>query len=235
MIDVNWNISDVLSVFAIIISGLTILWSIVNQRNQDKKWDQLNAANPIIKEFNFVRFKEITGQEANSTNWGYINPLIYTLGESSGKYFLPYYLAILHSETKEKIKDSNLVFTIEDVEKEMSRLDKSMPIIVSKCFKVKIHIENIGRITLNDLTVLIHMRLPNQDWEQAFQSNSNIRLGEGQSTTIFFEFMIDLNHTPTQFDFKVTKTWHKNDNDKESYSTGVKWTVADGFFSYLDI
>jgi hypothetical protein len=222
----------IVSILAIILSIVSLIWSLANQFDQNKRWDKLNAPNPEINEIRMTICKEISISEAQKLDWGY-QPDLYGKGEATGIVYLPYYLSLYNPESNEKIPRVNQVFTIDEAKQELLRLDYRGDINVFKHFKPRITIENMGKTTAKDFTCSVHLKLPNIEWQNAFISNALINLSGGQQTQIMFEFEFPFDiQIPELLRCKIRFEW-KNANGKiENKTIGAKWTSSDGIWSY---
>jgi hypothetical protein len=227
------NFSIFLALAALIISIASFFWSIHLKSGQDKKWHQLNKPNPFLKEISFVKFKKITKSEAMSINWGYQNPSIYADGEATDYFYIPNYLGVFDLTTNQKILGVNPVFTIDEINDELIRKEAHGDFFIQRCFKLKVLLENRGKLPVIDLSIEIETRLPNHEWEFVFQNDSLIRLEESQNSTISLDFYLPLDNIPEQIDFRISKSWVINGNDKQNIITCAKWTSKDDYFSYL--
>ena len=59
-----------MTVVALIVSIISLFWSILNQRVQNFRWAKLNAAIIGIKEIRMLPFKEVTRKEAETIDLG---------------------------------------------------------------------------------------------------------------------------------------------------------------------
>lgn len=229
------SISIYLASAALFISIASFFWSVYVKSGQDKKWHQLNKPNPYLKEISFVKFKKLTKSEAMLINWGYQNPSIYADGETTDYFYMPNYLGVFDLTTNQKILGINPVFTIDEINEELIRREVLGDFFIQRCFKLKILLENRGKLPVIDLSIEVESRLPNKDWEFIFQNDLLIRLEELQNSTLSLEFALPLDYFPEQIDFRISKSWVINKNKKQSLITCAKWTSIDGYFSYLQV
>jgi hypothetical protein len=221
-----------LSLLALLVSFVALIWTLANQAEQNRRWEKLNAANPEVKEIKMVSYKEVSKDEAMNTNWGY-DPLIYAKGEATNIFYLPYFLSLYDSTTNEKIAKANPVFTFSEIEAELKRIGHSNKIKVFKHFRPKFVIENVGKTSAENLSIQIDAKIPGQEWQPAFTSNAQITLSGGQVSTIFFD--IDLPHNfplSEQISFKITFSWIDIHLKNLSKIINTKWTTNDNFWSY---
>jgi hypothetical protein len=220
---------SLISLLALVISLVSLFLNFKNRREQNLKWERLNEAEPDIKEIRFTRFKELSGDEALSLDWGY-EPLCYAKGEVTGEFYLPYYLSVQDAHTNLILK-TNPVSTIGELEKELNRIGHIGNCIPLIHFKLKIIIENIGNVKLEELTIEVEMKLPDSEWIKVYNSNLEVSLSKQRTATIPIDFDLPLNSIPAQIESKVYFEW-KNGMSK---SFGAKWTKQDDFWSYKDI
>jgi hypothetical protein len=222
----------VLSLLALLVSIVALIWTLANQTEQNRRWEKLNAANPEIKEIKMVSYKEVSKDEAMNTNWGY-DPLIYAKGEATNVFYLPYFLSLYDSKTNEKIANANPVFTFSEIETELKRIGYCNNIMVFKHFRPKFVIENMGKTSADNLSIQIDAKIPGQEWQPTFSSNVQITLSGGQVSTIFFDIDLPLNiPLPEQISFKITFSWIDIHSKNLSNIINSKWTTKDNLWSY---
>ena len=225
----------IVSLLAILISIVSLIWTLANQWEQNRRWEKLNNANPELKEVRLINFKEITAEEAHSTEWGY-KPDIYEKGEASNNYSLPYYL-IARDSSNNKIEGINKVFTLIQIKQELIRINyKGKNVIANKLFRPKFIFENMGKTDARELSINIEAKLPNQEWQNAFTSNASISLAGGQSSTVHFDFELPIDlELPQQISFKVFLKFKDVNNKSIEKFISVKWTPNDNFWSYEEL
>jgi len=222
----------ILSLLALIVSIVALIWTIANQGDQNRRWEKLNAANPEIKEIKMIAYKEVGQNEAMNIDWGY-KPEIYAKGEASNIFFLPFYLSMRDSSTNEPITRANPVFTIAEMEAELKRIGHKNKVFIFKHLKPKFVVENMGKTSVEDLTIQVDAKIPGQECQSAFTSNSKMTLAGGQLSTFFIEiefpFEIEL---PKEINFRLFLEWKNIHGKSASKKTYAKWTSADNFWSY---
>lgn len=243
MKEVRMNVSSnffsdpkvILSLFALLISFVSLIWTLANQWEQNRRWDNLNSANIAIKEIRMVKWKELTLDEAKQTKWGY-DPSIYSSGESFNAFQIPYHLIARDSTTREKIKGVNPVFTIPQMDEELRRVGYTNKVSITKLFKPFIIFENVGKTDASDLSIEIDAKLPNEDWKSAFKSNALISLPASQKSNATFDVEFPIGALlPAALSIKIKlvyKDLHKNIISNEIKS---KWISENNSWSYGEI
>ncbi|MDR6845235.1 hypothetical protein [Flavobacterium granuli] len=224
----------VISILALIISLVSLGWTLCNQYEQNRRWEKINNANPELKEVRLINWKEITATEASTVPWGY-KPDIYGKGEASDNYVLPYRL-IANDSSGNKIEGLNTVFTLGEVEKELHRIQYKGDVTVSKYFRPNFIFENMGKTEAKELSIIIDAKLPDTDWRNAFTSSASSNLAGGQSTTVYFDFGLPINlEVPPQISFRILLKFKDVNNNTVEKNISVKWTTKDNFWSYDEV
>ena len=84
-----------------------------------------------------------------------------------------------------------------------------------------------------ELSITIDAKLPNQNWERAFTSNSLINLNGAQTSLVYFSFELPIETLlPEQISFKIHFKYLNYKNIKTEKIIGAKWTTNDNFWSY---
>lgn len=225
----------IISLLALLISLMSLIWTFSNQWEQNRKWDKLNEGNPEILEIRLQNWKEFTKEQAMNIQWGY-EPLLFEKGEASEKYVTPYCLIMKDANSNKKITNINPVYSIPEAENELKRIGYTGEVILYRLFKPRFGIENMGKTEVRDLSVFIDAKLPNQEWNRAFTSNANINLTASQKSTITFTFEFPLTSIlPEQISFKIHFSYLDYKNKKNEKIIGAKWTSSDNFWSYETI
>lgn len=225
----------IISLLALLISGVSLIWTFANQWEQNRKWDKLNEGNPEIWEITFQNWKEFTKEQAMNMQWGY-DPLLFERGEATEKYVIPYCLVLRDANTNERIPNSNPVFTIPEAELEMRRIGFNGNVILYRLFKPRFGIENMGKTELRDLSVFIEAKLPGKEWERVFTSNAKINLTASQKSNVTFNIELPLaSILPEQISFKINFSFIDYKNKRKEKIIGAKWTSNDNYWSYETI
>ena len=222
----------IISLIAILISIVNLIWTLNNQWEQNRRWDKLNTANVILKDAKLIRWKKISKDEAMATNWGY-DPLIFGSGELDEQYILPYKLVARDANSQNLISTINSCFTIDEVKSELKRVGYKGQVNIFKNFKVKFEIENRGKTDANELDLKVKAKHDNLDWQDAFTANSKIILSSDQISTITFDFDFPVNtKLPDEIYFKIIMNYKDINNNSIDKEINSKWTSNDNFWSY---
>ena len=227
----------ILSLLAIIVSIVSLIWTLSNQWEQNRRWEEVNNANVEVKEMGFVRWKQMPKEEALSTDWGY-NPVIYDNGDGA-QTFLPYRL-IARDQNGKQIDNINPVFTVNDLNKEINRLIKigDLPANFSnasihKLFRTRFVIENLGKTTAKNVEASVFSKFSSQDWTNTNLQSPKLTLSAGQQSTISINLELPLNvDLPSDISFKILlKFQDVNNNSKQKEVIG-KWDTYNNLWSY---
>lgn len=224
-----------ISLFALLIAAVSLIWTFSNQWEQNRKWDKLNEGNPEIREIRLLNRLELTKEEAMNREWGY-KPLVYEKGEASNLVVVPYCLTLRDATSNIPVPNINPVYTISEVEQELKRIGFSGKVRIFKLFKPTFRIENMGKTELKKLSITIDAKLPEQEWTRVFTSNSEINLNGSQISTVYFGFELPIEALlPEQIGFKVHFKYLNYKNNETEKIIGAKWTNEDNFWSYETI
>jgi hypothetical protein len=222
----------IISLLALIVAFLSLIWTFCNQWSQNRRWHNLNTGNPEIREIRLLNWKELSKEEASTTVWGY-DPIIYLKGEASNKCILPYYLSLLDVATNSQIPNTNPVFTLEEIENELNRVGFTGEFLVCRFFKPLFEIENMGKTEVKDLSIDVDAKISDNDWVRIFSSNVKINLTSSQKSNVTFSFNIPIEIIiPKQIVYKVHFSYLNYKCKIIKKVIVVKWTSDDNFWSY---
>jgi hypothetical protein len=176
----------VISLLALVVSLIALVWTLANQLDQNSRWEAINAPNIILKEAKMLPWGKISESQAKSRNWGY-EPEIFS-GELKDEFLL---LSALKLRT---IKDDRpldtVVFTVQDAEIEAKRLDLVSQVNLAKTLRPLFQFENIGKTTAYKTKIAVDIMdsiAGNKEWRRAFEANSRPDVGAGQITSSYFD------------------------------------------------
>lgn len=191
----------IISIFALLISTVTLIWTLGNQSEQNRRWDKLNVANVILKEVKMTPCKKMTRAEVESTNWGY-NALLYG-SDYENQYTLPYKL-VVRDLKHNLIPNVNPVYTINDLQKELVRIGYRGEANVAMVFKPIFVFDNKGRTDAKNLKIVIDSKFDSVEWREAYSSNAKLDLSIEQGIHISFEMEYPANiKIPDEILFKI--------------------------------
>lgn len=225
----------ILSLFALLISSVSLIWTLANQWEQNRRWDNLNSANIAIKEVKMTKWKELTKDEAMKTNWGY-DPSIYSSTETFDLFQIPYHLVARDLTTKEKVKGVNPVFTIPQIGEELKRVGYNNKVFITRLFRPRFILENMGKTDATDLSIEIDAKPPNEDWRNVFKANALVILSASQTSTVAFDVELPVEvPLPSALNFKVKLVFKDLHNNIIKKEIKAKWTSDDNYWSYGEI
>ena len=149
---------------------------------------------------------------------------------------IPYHLVARDLTTKERVKGVNPVFTIPQVGEELKRVGHNNKVFITRLFRSRFILENMGKTDATDLSIEIDAKLPNEDWKNVFKANALVTLSASHTSTVTFDIELPVEvPLPPVLNFKVKlvfKDLHKNVVKKE---IKAKWTSDDNYWSYGEI
>lgn len=181
----------VISILALLVSIISVIWTLANQFDQNRRWDALNIAKVEFKEAKFYIWREMTKEEALKTQWGY-EPLIVGSPEAWNKLTLPYFLQLRDMATGVVVPHTNPVFTVGEAEAEARRVGFNSPVVLFRAFRPVFIFENGGKTEATDCNIQVSIKLGDDVWKPAFASNAPVRIPVAQSVNVSFDFAVPL-------------------------------------------
>lgn len=221
----------VISIIAIIISLISLIWTLSNQYEQNRRWDKLNAANIVIERAILKRYKSITKEKAMQTNWGY-DPNIYG-SDFDDQYIIPYKLIAIDKTNEQQITKINSCYTLDEIKNELIRINYKGDIYVLKHFEPKFEIINKGKTVAQINYLKVEAKVDGNNWQEAFSSKNTIELTNDQISTIEIEMNYPISNTiPDIIQFRISIVYidiHGNKIDKE---INTKWISKNNSWAY---
>jgi len=193
----------ILSLIALGISLISVIWTLANQFEQNRRWDSLNVAAVELKDVKFKVYRELTKKEAMTMNWGY-SPLIYNSPDNWDKYQMIYFLQLRNAGDNSLIPTINPAFTVNEAEDEIKRLQIKSPVNIYRSFMPIFYYDNQGKTDATECTIEIYMKPDNDPWHKSFTSNTPVRIPPSKVINVAFEFAVPLHSTMYKhIDFKI--------------------------------
>lgn len=210
-----------LALLALLISVISLFWTVSNQLEQNRRWDSLNLGRVDLTEVNLTMFKEMSKQEVDSTDWGYIP---FTFPRMEGRLVtqqvqIPYELILWDTTTNKRIPFSNGFFTIPESKKELERHGLNPPpanIQVLKHYQVVFEFKNTGATPIRDFQIDITTDgIKAGQLTHVFSSRSKSDLLPDGTTNAIVDFYVPVyERLPDIVNFNVNLKF-ENVNDQE--------------------
>lgn len=204
-----------ISVLALIIAILSFIWTLANQWKQNKRWDSLNLARIELEDEGFIIWKEMSKEEVLSTNWGYEPTIFQNIEERRyvGRYQVISCLAILDLNTRDRVPNSGIAFTLSEAEQEVARLGllgKPERAATSKMYQTQFKLKNMGATLATEIRVRISVRSSSSGLNgDLFLSDQDVDMypsGTMNASAIFYLPVLENLPNPMNFNVKVTYT-----------------------------
>jgi hypothetical protein len=221
-----------IAVGALAVSLLSLGWTVANQLGQNRRWDALNVATVQLKEVKFYVWRELTQEEAFSTDWGY-EPLLFSSPEGWGKFRLVHFLQLRAPATGEVQARSNPVFTVKDAEVEANRVGAHIPVLLYRAFRPIFIFENTGKTDADEWRVRIDLKLGQGEWQSAFTSNAPVHMAAGQSVNVSFDFAMPLQvPVPKELDFRISAQFKDIHGREQVQNIVAVWESQRNYWTY---
>lgn len=221
-----------ISILALAVSVGSLVWTLVTQRDQNRRWDALNAGSVELKEAKFYVWREVTRDEALTINWGY-NPLLFSSADAYNKFRIVYFLQLRDPVSGAPVPHANPVFTMSEVDNEVKRLGVKPPISVFRAFRPVFILENTGKTEVTDCHIEIDMRAGEEEWRRAFTANTPIRIAPGQPVNVSYDFALPFNtEIPKQISFRLHATFTDLHGRKRKRDVTASWESERDYWFY---
>lgn len=227
-----------ISLVALAISILSLIWTLANQWNQNKRWDALNLAKIELEDEGFIIWKELSKEEVLSTKWGY-EPTIFQNIEDrryTDRYQLLNCLALLDLGTNSRVPNSGIAFTLSEIEQEIIRLgliSKPEKAASSKMYQIQFKLKNMGATPATEIRVKISVESSLKGLNgDLFLSDQDVEVypsGTMNATAIFYVPVFE--KLPDMMNFNVNVTYKRADGSKVDKNIPVTYDSKRNFWS----
>ena len=227
-----------ISLLALVIAIFSFIWTLANQWKQNKRWDALNLARIELEDEGFIVWKEMSNEEVLATKWGYEPTIFQNIEERRyvQRYQMINCLAILDLNTRDRVPNSNIAFTLSEVEQEVARLGllgKPERAATSKMYQIQFKLKNVGATRATEIRVGISVKSSSNGLNgDLFLSDQDVDIypsGTMNASTIFY--LPVLENLPNPMNFLVNVTYKRVDGSKVDKSIPVTYDSKRNFWS----
>lgn len=221
-----------LSIVAIVISGFAIWFAYrnnieqqKNNREQNRRWDNLNIGNVVVKGANIGRYPPYTQEQMKTINFGY-EVFYITNFDDSNSMMLPYSL-IARDEAKEYIP-GKIIHTLGEIQQMLIQIKATNKVEIFKSFKPEIVLENNGKTDVKNLNLKIVCKYFDSEWRPAFSNSSPLILSAGKETSIKLrlDFGLEQRLPPYVF-YKLSMNYQDVNDTVHEKVINVMWRTQD--------
>src|SRR5713101_4138207 len=154
------DVKGPLALLAVIVSVISLYATISNQAEQNRRWEALNLGRIDLTDESFTMFKELSKEELDASDWGYI-PFAFPRLEGrvvTQRMQLPYELVLWDANNKRRLPLSQGFFKLPEAQLEFARLglDASQQSIqVLKHYQVLFEFKNTGSTSVSEFEMSI--------------------------------------------------------------------------------
>lgn len=190
-----------ISIFALLVSIGSLIWTLFNQYEQNRRWDELNKARVELDDVGLLMWKEMSRDDAFKTDWGYNpEPINHIDGWLvTDRVRLPFELIFVGKDGK-KIPLSNGFFTLKEGEQEtqrMKNLGRTFPasdLQIMRHYQVRFTIKNNGKVDANAVSINISQQWDGENvWKSVFKTAAPVSLIPGNAVKAYVDIYSPLN------------------------------------------
>lgn len=212
-----------IALLAIILTLFNLVWQFVNQSEQNRRWDMLNAGLVELRNPHFQVFKVVSREEARTKNWGF-PMLLYGTPDSLEQLQVFCMLRARDPDTGELIPGVNSEFSIAEMLEELKRKQWNKPAQITKYFRVYFPVKNEGKTAVTDVELSVEAQNPDGTWIAIVPPQKCPRLAAGADTKVFSEYdMLPDAILPKSIRYKVNISYNDVNGKRQHSVTPIVW------------
>lgn len=223
----------IISLLALIISIVAFVWSLANQRDQNRRWNAINMANIVLREAKMLPWERIGLSEVKSRNWGYV-PEIFS-GETRDEFLLLSAIKLRDPNNNKPIDGASMVSTVPESAALAKHLGLSPQVSLAKTLRPFFQFENFGKTTAYKTNVTVDvMEAVNseKEWRRAFEANSRPDVGPGQLTSSYLDIGLPGDMKVETLSFRINVEFEDINGLKKSSQIMLSWDGKDNYWHY---
>jgi hypothetical protein len=224
-----------ISIFALLVSMASLFWTLMNQWDQNKRWDAINLGDLDLKDIRITGWKSVSDEEFKTTNWGY-TAAFYPIMENSvasGRLMIPFNLILVKKGTKSRIDGSNYFFTVDEGYKEIKRLNLDPnETLFMKNIQFDFSLVNSGKTQIHLETINIKAQIRSGGhFDSTPEMKYELDMKPGATVGGNINFMIDFNgNLPEISNYLIEAQYEKNITVPESKVFRVCYSYSKNVF-----
>ena len=222
--------SSILPVGAIFISVFSLWGTILSQRDQDKKWDQINTADIELNDLKMQGFLNLARIQVDTTQWGY-KPVI---TNQAGNFQL---LNMLVARDAEKIISlPTAAFTVSQLQSELQSIGHKSGYSIYRYMTPQFLFQNLGQTPATQVIIIVYAKTIGADWVPLNTSVPVKRLSFNMKTAVLANFQVPyLNPVPDSIFFRITIHYFDYHSVVHNDTSYTKWNISDNnFYNWSD-
>lgn len=222
-----------ISLLALLVSIVAVVWSLANQWDQNRRWKSINAANIVLRETKMLPWERIGGTEAKSRNWGYL-PEIFG-GDLKDEFLLLSAIKLRDASRNMPINGAAMFSTSQEAAAEAKRLGLSKHVSLTKTLRPFFQFENIGKTIAYKTNITIDVMeavSPEKKWRRAFEANSRPDVGPGQQTSSYVDIGLPSDMKVEKLSFRINVEFEDLDKVKKSSEIMLSWDGMANYWHY---
>ena len=228
----NAKLAIYVSLCSLALALFTFGWNVINQLNQNEKWQALNAPNVEITKAKLALSKSFgTEEEIRKIDWGY-SPTFQP--DNGNVLLLRITSSLIATYLGKRLEHFNPAFTIKEAEAQL----KTMGIIdkyeILKLYKVAFQIENKGNTEAKDVKTKVSYIDPfTKEMIVAIKGDTAIDLSPGILTFVAVEYGIPYKFPhPEKTDYTIEISYRDTNGKLYSKLISATYLRDDNSFTY---
>jgi hypothetical protein len=224
--------SDILAGIAVVISLLSLGFSIWTTLEQRRQWRATSLGRVELTSVEFIYWRTYSEEELANIRWGYNVDLMPLLDENrvSKNYGLPARLVAYDPEQKRTYPETTAL-THEEFRLRINNSALPKSVIPVKELQLQWHFQNVGATAIRDFIIAVDNKLPESGvWEEGSWGQP-IELGPGRTGFKLTSLFSDLElHIPEKLLFRLRFEYTNIDNERISRTLPVYFQSRTGVF-----
>lgn len=222
----------VLSLLALFISGISLVWTLANQFEQNRRWDSINAASIELSRPCLQVFREITKKEYQSIDWGYVTTL-YGAADSIDRLQMVNCLRARERNSEQLILGIDPASTVEELNGEIARKGYKRDFELVKDYRPIFYLRNNGKTDAENWSASVDVYSVDGRWVAVAPVSKPMVIHPNQEVNITFDIIIPIETSiPERLPFRIKMSFEDVNRKRHQSEIKITWTAPLNYWVY---
>lgn len=229
-----WSDPKVLfALLALLISIISLIWTLANQHEQNRRWDAMNAGTIELGTCKFTTTRVLTAAEYKNYVSDYF-VRAYGLPSAPGSVQFIHNIRLRDKKTNDVVADIDPTYNLAGIDPELKKMGYKDSVIALKHYEFQFQFKNTGKTEVKNLVISVQRQTPDGIWEAGIQPQTPTRVPAGEDQ-LYVRGEIEqkpLDRLPAKLHFRISWTFDDVSGNHQSRTVAMTWNDENNGWAY---